>query len=301
MRDVEDLIHQWAERNHGLVDRQTVLEHGMTPRAITTRVDRGQWCPLHPGVYRIGIGPLSWRAQLRAATLAAGPNAVASHRAAAVLWGLDGFDKAPIEITVPMGKGPVPDGTIVHRTRRPFAPAVVDAIPVTSVERTILDNAWSMPSTIVEQQYESALRKRLTTPTRVAECVVEHGGFGVRGVNKILRVLDARRPGRPTGSPAETLLLTRMRQAGIEEPVRQYAVELSDETVAVLDFAWPCLCKGVEIDGLAAHASAQSLEYDLIRQNLLFEAKWALRRYAARSVRRHPEHVVDSIARFLAA
>jgi very-short-patch-repair endonuclease len=92
-----------------------------------------------------------------------------------------------------------------------------------------------------------------------------------------------------------------MRRAGIEEPVRQYAVALADESVAVLDFAWPCLCKGVEIDGLDAHASAQSLEYDLIRQNLLFEAKWELRRYAARSVRRHPDSVVDSIARFLVA
>jgi very-short-patch-repair endonuclease len=269
--------------------------------SINSWVDRGQWCPVHPGVYLIGAGPLSWKAQLRAATLAAGPHAVASHRAAAVLWGLDGFATAPIEITVPMGKGPTPERAIVHRTRRPIEPVYVDAIPVTPVERTILDNAWSMPPSIVEQQYESGLRKRLTTPARLADCVVEQGGFGVRGANKIIRILDARRPGRPTGSPAETFLLTHLRRAGIEEPVRQYAVALSDQTVAVLDFAWPCLCKGVEIDGLDAHGSAQALEYDLIRQNLLFEASWELRRYAARSVRRHPEHVVESIARYLAA
>ena len=301
MKEVEALVHEWAERNHGLVDRHTAFELGMTQRAVLTRVERRQWCPLHPGVYRIGVGPLSWRAHLRAATLAAGPHAVASHRAASVLWGLDGFEVAPIEVTVPMGKGPTPENTIVHRTRRPIVPVIVDSIPVTTVERTILDNAWSMPAKIIEQQYESSLRKRLTTPAKVADCVVEFGGFGVRGVNKILRILDARRPGRPTGSPAETLLLTHLRRAGIEEPVRQHPVQLSDESVAVLDFAWPCLCKGVEIDGLEAHASAQSLDYDLIRQNLLFEASWQLRRFTARSVRRHPDDVVDSIARFLAA
>jgi len=301
MKDADTQIMQWAQKNYSLIDRKTAFELGATHRSILTRVDRGQWCPIHPGVYFIGAGPLSWNAQLRAATLAAGPHAVASHRAAAVLWELDGFHKAPIEITVPMGKGPTPEGTIVHRTRRPIEPVYVDAIPVTPVERTILDNAWSMPPSIVEQQYESGLRKRLTTPARVADCVVEQGGFGVRGAKKITRILDARRPGRPTGSPAETFLLTHLRRAGIEEPARQYAVVLSDQTVAVLDFAWPCLCKGVEIDGLDAHGSAQALEYDLVRQNLLFEANWELRRYAARSVRRHPEHVVDSIARFLAA
>lgn len=301
MRDADTLIHQWAARNHSLIDRQTALRLGATHRSILTRVDRGQWCPIHPGVYFIGAGPVSWKAQLRAATLAAGPHAVASHRAAAVLWGLDGFDRAPIEITVPMGKGPSPQRTIVHRTRRLIVATTVDAIPVTSIERTILDNAWSMPSTIVEQQYESGLRKRLTTPVRVADCVVDQGGFGVRGTNKVIRILDARRPGRPTGSPAETFLLTHLRRAGIDEPVRQHAVELSDQTVAVIDFASPCLCKGAEIDGLDAHASAQALEYDLIRQNLLFTAGWELRRYTARSVRRNPDQVVESIAEFLAA
>jgi very-short-patch-repair endonuclease len=141
----------------------------------------------------------------------------------------------------------------------------------------------------------------MTTPSRVADLVAIQGGWGVRGTGKLLRILDARKPGPPTGSPAETMLLRRMRAAGIEEPSCQHVVHLSDGTVAVLDFAWPKYLKGVEVDGLEAHAGAHRLEADLQRQNLLFEVHWQLRRFSGRQITRHPDQVVDAVGRFLAA
>jgi very-short-patch-repair endonuclease len=92
-----------------------------------------------------------------------------------------------------------------------------------------------------------------------------------------------------------------MRFAGIEEPACQYVVHLPDGTVAVLDFAWPHRLKGVEVDGLEAHAAAHRLEVDLRRQNLLFEVQWQLRRFSGRQITRHPDEVVSAIGRFLAA
>lgn len=92
-----------------------------------------------------------------------------------------------------------------------------------------------------------------------------------------------------------------MRAAGIEEPERQFIVVLADGTIAILDFAWPRRLKAIEIDGLAAHSSARQLEEDLKRQNLLFELKWQLRRFSARTVLRQPELVAVEIARFLAS
>jgi very-short-patch-repair endonuclease len=71
--------------------------------------------------------------------------------------------------------------------------------------------------------------------------------------------------------------------------------------VAVIDFAWPRRSKGVEVDGLEAHAAAQRLEDDLRRQNLLFEVQWQLRRFSGRQIMRHPDEVVGTIGRFLAA
>lgn len=301
MTKVLETLNDAAANNFGLVSRSMVVEHGGSDRLIGHRLGYGHWHEVHPGVYLIGATPLTWNGRLRAATMAAGSHAAGSHRAASVLWGLDGVTNAPIEITVPMGKGPVPAGVIVHRTRRPIEPTVVRGIPVTSVERTILDLAWDLPPVIIEQAYDSALRRRLTTPLKMADCVSEKGTAGVRGVRKVVVLLDARRPGRPTGSPLESFLLNKMRRAGLEEPERQFAVILPDGTVAVLDFAWPRPRKAVEVDGLDAHGSARALEYDLARQNLLFEVRWQLRRFSGRMIRRQPDQIVAEIARFLAA
>jgi hypothetical protein len=230
-----------AAANYSLVTRAQVVEAGGSDRVVSRRLGTGRWFEEHAGVYRTGPVPLDWNGRLRAATLAAGPLAMASHRSAALLHRLEGVSSAPIEITVPFGRLPVPEGVIVHRSRRQVDPVVVDAIPVTPPERTILDMAWSHPSSTVEIVYESAVRKKLTTPSMVAELVGLQGGWGVKGTRKLLKILDARRLGPPTGSPAETMLLRRMRAAGIEEPKCQHVVHLSDGTVAILDFALPYL------------------------------------------------------------
>ncbi|HUP15546.1 MAG TPA: DUF559 domain-containing protein [Acidimicrobiia bacterium] len=297
--DVE--LNAIAATNYSLVTRAQVIDARGSDRIIARRLNANRWFEEHAGVYRTSPVPLDWRGRLRAATLAAGPLSMASHGAAVVLHRLDGIDSAPIEITVPYGKRPEPQGVIVHRTRRHIDPVVVDAIPVTPPERTTLDIAWLHPSSTVELVYESAVRRGLTTPSLVADLVATQGGWGVRGTRKVLRILDARRPGPPTGSPAETMLLRRMRAAGLEEPSCQHVVHLSDGTVAVLDFAWPRLLKCVEVDGLEAHAAAHRLEADLRRQNLLFEVRWQLRRFSGRQITRHPDEVVDAIGRFLAA
>lgn len=44
-------------------------------------------------VYRLGGVPFTWQARIAAAQLALGSDAFASHRSAAALYGLDGFDQ----------------------------------------------------------------------------------------------------------------------------------------------------------------------------------------------------------------
>lgn len=176
----------------------------------------------------------------------------------------------------------------------------VKGIPVTPVERTILDCAWTMSTPGVELLYDSGIRRGLLTPGSMANCLAEFGTKGVRGRFKVASVLDSRRIGSPLGSAAETRALGLIMQAGVEEPIRQLLIRLPDGTTALLDFAWPKKMKAIEIDGLIAHATARQLELDLIRQNLLFEMGWQLRRFAARTVQRHPAMVRAEIAAFLA-
>lgn len=296
-----EAIHRFARSNYGLVHRAFILEAGGTDHQIALQLQSGRWRAIYPGVYQIDISALSWHATLRASTLAAGPLSVVSHRTAVRLWSMEGIDHAPIEVTVPFGHLPVPEGIIVHRTRRLQEGTVVAGIPVTTPERTILDTARFAPTPVVEQVYDSGIRKRLITMESMAQCLNDFGTRGVRGRTKVLRVLEDRLEGNPLGSPAETAVLRHLRQAGVEEPHRQYVIVAPDGRVIILDLAWPRPLKAVEIDGLAAHSSASKLTDDLERQNLIFECGWQLRRFSARTVRQHPRLVVAEIQAFLAA
>src|SRR3954467_4869122 len=142
MSTLEARIAAIASRQHGVIDRTTVLRLGATREFIQTRLERGAWALLYPGVYRIGAAPDTPAQRLTAACLAAGPDAVASQRAAARLWHFDGFDRlSPLELTFEEGRGPLPDRVVLHRTRRfdPTDRTIHDGIPVTTRERSLID------------------------------------------------------------------------------------------------------------------------------------------------------------------
>lgn len=234
-----------------------------------------------------------------AAVLAAGESACVSHRAALVLWGLDGISSAPVEITVPHSHGPLPDGTIVHRTRRPVVSSTLRQIPVTSIERTLLDCAAMLPGLIVAKAVESALRRRLTTVDRLYRFLKEVGGRGVKGTKRLRQVLNDRVHDTPTGSGGETEALHHLRRGGVAEPVLQHRFIARDGTPIITDLYWPPRNKAIEIDGLDAHDSADKLDNDLQRQNKLMDLGVDLRRFSARMVRRAPDRFVREVKRFL--
>lgn len=167
------------------------------------------------------------------------------------------------------------------------------------MERTLLDAAGLLPKTVVAKGLDSAVRRNLTSVPRLWETIRTQGGPGVGGTKPLTTLVSALEKSGATGSPAETELLHVMRDEALPEPVLQYEVVLADGRRYVVDFAWPERGKGVEVDGLAAHAGAEALERDLQRQNALMDAGLELRRFTAREVRRNPKKVAAEIARFL--
>lgn len=277
-----------------------MLSAGAHEDAIRRRVSSGRWLRVQAGVYQLDHRPSAWKDRLMAAVLAAGEDAYVSHRAALVLWGLDGISSAPVEVTVPHSHGPVPNGTIVHRTRRAVDGTTLEDIPVTSIERTLLDCASVLPEIVITKAVESALRQRLTTMDRLYDFLREVGGRGVKGTVRLRRVLNNRVSDTPTGSGAETEALYLMRRAGgIPEPVLQHRFVAADGTPIVPDFYWPPRDKAIEIDGVDAHDSADKLDHDLLRQNKLMDLGVELRRFSARFVRRDPKEFIISTRKFL--
>jgi hypothetical protein len=113
---------------------------GMTEKAVRAQVRAGRWQVMHRGVYAAFTGRPSRSAELWAAVLRAGPDAVLSHLTAAELWGLLHGHSPVIHVTVPHGCDPEIPGVVIHRSRsllRARHPAL--APPRTRVEETVLD------------------------------------------------------------------------------------------------------------------------------------------------------------------
>ena len=300
MRWDEGEVRARAADNHALIDRTIARRHGASDAVIARRLGEGTWRSVYPGVYDLNVTRPEWVGKVHAAVMAAGPHALASHRTASVLWGLDGVTGRMLELTVPVSKSPIPDGVIVHRTRRRLPLRLIESIPVTDVERTLLDLAANLPPIVLEKAMMSAFHRRLTSPDMLALRLSQYGGRGIKGTKKLRRALGLVDDGI-TGSPSEVDLMSLMRAAPIPMPECQFEVAFSEGERAFPDFAWPALRKCIELDGFDAHGSPEALERDLVRQNRLLELGWEMRRFSARRVRRDPAAVLDEIIRFVNA
>lgn len=298
MREFDRRVVEVAAEQRYLVTREDLFDLGGSDEIISTRIAQGLWLSVHPGVYQIDRRPLRWESELLAAVLAAGPQARASHRAALVLWGMDGIGNAPVEITMPFGNLASPEGAIVHRTRRSTARDECRGIPVSGPERTILECCRFFGPLTMGKALDSAIRKGLTTVDRCYDTLVTEGGRGVKGTRTFRLVLMHRIHDTATDSGGEYELLYHIQLAGLPLPVLHYEVRIAGER-RVLDLYWPDRRKSIEVDGIDAHSSADQLDDDLVRQNGLMDLGIEVRRFSARRIRRHPDEVVAEIRKYL--
>lgn len=126
----------------GVVSRRQALTSGMSHSAIASKVKRGRWRPIYPGVYATFSGPVGRDAQLWAAVLYAGKGAQLSHETAAEVNGLTERQSGLINVSIPADRRVSPPiGVKVHLSayldvKARFPRGVV---PHTLVEETIID------------------------------------------------------------------------------------------------------------------------------------------------------------------
>lgn len=269
---------------HGLVTLPQLSDAGITRQQRRTLVADGLVTTANNGVLRTFGTPRTWEQDLHAACLAAGPEAVASHRAAAVLWDLI-EPPAPVEITVPYQHHPGPHGAIRHRTQalRPVDVAVRRHIPVTTPARTLLDLGAVAPA-LVPAALERCLYKRLVTTAGVWRLMAELGTPGRRGLRPLRRALERRALGdRRPESLLEPMLAAIAVAAGVQFEY-QFPVVVEGHRYR-LDFAAPQLLLACEADGLEVHGTREAFDRDLERQNRLVRQGWMLMRYTYTQLR----------------
>jgi very-short-patch-repair endonuclease len=275
MNEVDRGVAALARRQFGVFSRAQALGCGATPNMIQSRLNAGRWQRILHGVYVVAGAPSSWRRSLIAACLAAGDGAAASHRSAAALWQLRGFEPGVVEITVNRARRLRRPGIVEHAAL--MLPTIdvarVDAIPVTTPTRTILDLAAIAPRDAVEEALDDALRRKLTTPRRLTSRI---GELGRRPGAALARDLVRARSSTTEvpQSVFETRLLRALRAAGLPTPTPQHEIRRSGRLIAVVDFAWPSMKLAVEADGYAWHSGRITWEKDSARRNAVTCAGW---------------------------
>lgn len=149
---------------------------------IRRRVRDGDLHEVLPGVYRLSGAPSSWLQRLTAALLWAGPNSCASHRSAAALLGLDGFDEDIVELTTTRSLKTRP-GVVVHRVGRlwDYDMMLKGPFMLTTPARTLLDLGAVATADGIELALEDALRRKLTTLSALRWELRTRGGQGKPG------------------------------------------------------------------------------------------------------------------------
>src|SRR3954452_10732734 len=138
----DQAIAALADQQHGVVAIWQLLEIGFGRAAIQCRLASGSLHQLFRGAYAVGHASVSPRGRILAAVLACGEDAAASHHAGAYVWVFRRGERSTIDVTAPRSRHGQ-RGIRMHRVRNlhPEERTVVDAIPVTSVARTLLDLA----------------------------------------------------------------------------------------------------------------------------------------------------------------
>jgi hypothetical protein len=291
-----------ADEQHGLITHGQAIALGATERNVGYRVEAGLWDRVHLGVFRVRGAPVTFAQQLVAACLAIGPEAAASHRAAAMLHGVLTYREPPVEVTTTRLRSPELRRVVVHRLAdlNERWVQVVDGVRVTTPARTLVDlGAVAAPQT-VEAALDRAAGRRLVTYRDVRDAMLAVARKGRRGVGTIRRLLDERIDRVLPAGVLEARMASLLRNAGLPEAVPEYTV--TDEHggfIAVVDFAYPDRRVAIEVDGYEFHSTPKAVDHGNARDRLLIAAAWAPVHFSWNDVERRPTRVANEIHRVL--
>ena len=235
-----------------------------------------------PDVFIVTGASNGWHQRLKAATIAAGGHAVASHRSAARLHGLDGFsDLDVIEVSVTrQHRWRYGGDTIAHhvQTLDPCDVVVVDGIAVTGLARTLADIGSVCPHALLVRRALTDARRRGTSLRWIQLTAERLHRPGQRGSGLLLAQL-ARIPfeGRVPDSWLEELLALCLTDPALGRVIRQYPIRRADGAiVAKTDIGLPDVRLGLEGHSRRFHFGPDAEPLDEQRDLAVAACAWEL-------------------------
>jgi predicted transcriptional regulator of viral defense system len=282
-----------ASRQHGVVSRRQIIELGLGRHYVDRQLQRGRLHVLHRGVYAVGHRALTRHGRWMAAVLAAGPNAVLSHRSAAASWAIREASGSRIEITAPQERRR--PGLVVHCEVLPRDERDVhEGIPVTTAARTLLDLAAILDEHRLARAAERAEALRLASPTSLQELLDRYPRRP--GTPNLKRLIEGHRiVPTTTRSDLERRFLTFLDANDLPRPLVNEAVDPHTTP----DFRWTDQRLIVELDGFETHGTRAAFERDRARDRQLMAQGWRVARITKRQLDDAPEALAAELRAML--
>lgn len=292
-----------AGRQHALITSTQLTDLEVTRHQRAHLLATGRIRRVGRGVYLLNGAAFTWRTRIAAAWLGMGSGAVVSHRSAAALYALDGFDQQRVvHLSVSGDRSPraTPD-VRVHRCSDfgLIRPQTVDDILVTDPARLVLDlYAIERNLEVARRALFSARKKKLVTWTGLGECLERHARQGRRGVGRLRADLELY---GGTGCPEtsfEEAIRHRLVTAGLPAPELQHWVTTAGGRYRI-DVAYPEFRVGIEGKSRAHHLTDEAFERDPVRDADLGIAGWIIIHVTWAQLATDPAGVVHRIRRAL--
>ncbi|HET7120957.1 MAG TPA: type IV toxin-antitoxin system AbiEi family antitoxin domain-containing protein [Solirubrobacterales bacterium] len=287
-----------AERQYGVVGRWQLLGEGWSDGAIRARIAHGRLHPLHAGVYRVGHGLVQQEGRWMAAVLAFGPTAVLSHWSAAGLWLIRANSREIIDVTAPWKSRSWKGVKRHHKALPPDEVTVREGIPVTTVPRTILDLAATVPVDAVENLLRETEFREHRDKLSLLDLIKRYPGRrGVRRVRLALEALEDDPPGRRRRGLEERFAAF-LRIHALPQPRFNDWIVLGEKRYQV-DCHWPDTHLIVELDSWQAHSTRSAFRSDRARDRALLLAGYRVSRITWAQLDDEPERIAADLRALL--
>jgi hypothetical protein len=302
---LERSIAERAATQLGHITVPQLVDRGVSRRSIRRLVEGGRLTQVGPRTLRMPGLPASFASAVMAACLDL--DAVASHRTAAHLHGLAGFQAAPpcIEVTARAGVGSTTSALAsVHRTTNLPADDIVwiGPIPATSVARTIFGLAALVPELgeeRVRDVIDTAVRDGLASDPWLWWRLERLRCRGRNGVAILEGVLQDRAGRGRTESWLEREFLRCLERGGLPRPVVQRTIRAEGAFLARVDCCYERERIVMEVNGHGTHSTKRQRDSDAARANRLQLAGHRVLQFGYDDVVRAPEVVVATVAEAL--
>jgi predicted transcriptional regulator of viral defense system len=165
-------FYDLASEHGGYFTTREALQAGLSYRRLSYHVLSGELERVSHGVYRLVNYPAHRHGDMITATLWAGPDSAISHESALAVYGLASAMPAVIHLTAPSTFTGSRQGVRIHHAYlEPDERRLWDDVPVTTVERSLIDIAQGGDSSLLHDAVSDSLAQGLTTRLRLARAV----------------------------------------------------------------------------------------------------------------------------------